>query len=82
MVLGSCLHVVRALSHPRWEDYDYEPLDGQQNRFHWLGNGWTLNETNGGTRTYNIPTPIIPRLLTTCAVSWYLDDVDFPPGLS
>ncbi|KAJ7361384.1 hypothetical protein DFH08DRAFT_843982 [Mycena albidolilacea] len=41
---GSCLHAVRALEHPRWEDYTYEPLDGHTNRFFWAGNGTTVAE--------------------------------------
>ena len=43
---GSCLHAVRALEHPRWEDFNYEPLDGSgtRNRFYWLGDGSTYNE--------------------------------------
>ena len=43
---GSCLHYVTTLSHPRWEDYNYELLDESktQNRFYWLGDGSTYNE--------------------------------------
>ncbi|KAH8112943.1 FAD/NAD-binding domain-containing protein [Phellopilus nigrolimitatus] len=41
---GSSLHAMRTLKHPRWEDYNFEPLDGIQNRFHWLGDGSTHNE--------------------------------------
>ncbi|KAF8215819.1 FAD/NAD(P)-binding domain-containing protein [Mycena galopus ATCC 62051] len=43
---GSCLHAVRALEHPRWEDYTYEHLDGHTNRFFWAGNGMTVAEEN------------------------------------
>lgn len=39
---GSCLHLVKTLTHPRWEDYNYEMLDESQNRFYWLGDGNTL----------------------------------------
>ncbi|TFY70634.1 hypothetical protein EVG20_g2373 [Dentipellis fragilis] len=64
---GSCLHAVRTLSNPRWEDFDYTPLerdrDSPAGRFAFLGSGWTLNEkTMTGDR------------------AWYLDDVDIPPG--
>ncbi|KAJ6520167.1 FAD/NAD-binding domain-containing protein [Mycena sanguinolenta] len=45
---GSCLHAVRALEHPRWEDYTYEPLDGHRNRFFWAGNGTTVAEETPG----------------------------------
>ena len=41
---GSCLHAARVFEHPRWEDYNYEYLDGVRNRFHWLGDGSTYNE--------------------------------------
>ncbi|KAJ7492285.1 FAD/NAD-binding domain-containing protein [Mycena latifolia] len=50
---GSCLHAVRALEHPRWEDYTYEPLDGHTNRFFWAGNGTTIaEETPGADRAW------------------------------
>ncbi|KAH8108598.1 FAD/NAD-binding domain-containing protein [Phellopilus nigrolimitatus] len=41
---GSTLHAIEALKRPRWEDYNYERLNGIQNRFHWLGDGSTHNE--------------------------------------
>ena len=31
-----------ALAHPRWEDYNYEFLDGVKNRLYWLGSGDTV----------------------------------------
>lgn len=72
---GSCLHAVRALAEPRWEDFTYTALDedlvedakgGKRvNRFKWLGDGWTVNERSGQGDT-----------------AWYLEDVDFPPGMS
>ncbi|KAJ6502641.1 FAD/NAD-binding domain-containing protein [Mycena vulgaris] len=50
---GSCLHAVRALEHPRWEDYTYEPMDGHANRFFWAGNGTTVaEETPGADRAW------------------------------
>jgi hypothetical protein len=39
---GSPLHCARALEHPRWEDYIFEPLDNVKNRFYWLGDGHTV----------------------------------------
>ncbi|KAA1477245.1 FAD/NAD-binding domain-containing protein [Dentipellis sp. KUC8613] len=61
---GSCLHSVRALSNPRWEDFDYTPLDrgSLAGRFAWLGNGQTVNE-----------------LTMTGDRAWYLNDIDIPP---
>ncbi|KAI0057669.1 FAD/NAD-P-binding domain-containing protein [Artomyces pyxidatus] len=41
---GTCLHAVRTLAEPRWEDFDYEPLEKTGNRFYWLGDGQTHNE--------------------------------------
>jgi hypothetical protein len=33
------MHAARALTHPRWEDFDYEFLDGATNRCYWFGDG-------------------------------------------
>ncbi|KAI0054215.1 hypothetical protein BV25DRAFT_1922925 [Artomyces pyxidatus] len=41
---GTCLHAVRALANPRWEDYTYTSLDSARNRLYWLGDGQTHNE--------------------------------------
>lgn len=50
---GSSLHALRALKHPRWEDFNYERLDSTKNRLNWLGNGMTLNEqTMTGDREF------------------------------
>ncbi|KLO07105.1 FAD/NAD-binding domain-containing protein [Schizopora paradoxa] len=43
---GSCLHSMRALENPRWEDFKYEFFDGAKNRFYWLGDGSTYNEAH------------------------------------
>ncbi|EJD00095.1 FAD/NAD-binding domain-containing protein [Fomitiporia mediterranea MF3/22] len=64
---GSCLHAVRALTFPRWEDFNYKPLDEPEtrNRFYWLGDGSTYSEKYMvGDR------------------AWYLnpEEVDIPPG--
>jgi len=60
---GSCIHALNAFKNPRWEDYEYQPLDkGQRNRFYYLGNGWSQAEWTGvGDRAP------------------YLEGVDFPP---
>ncbi|KZV71680.1 FAD/NAD-P-binding domain-containing protein [Peniophora sp. CONT] len=61
---GSCLHLSRVLTHPRWEDFTYERLNEDQttNRFFWLGDGLTYAEkTLTGDR------------------AWYLHNVDIPP---
>lgn len=50
--LGSALQCIKALMHPRWEDYNYERADPVDNRLHWLGDGQTYNEkTLTGDRT-------------------------------
>ena len=47
---GSALHCVRALEHPRWEDFDYQPLEEKpMNRFYWFGDGQTLVEKIPGS---------------------------------
>jgi hypothetical protein len=49
--IGSCLHALRVLEHPRWEDFEYEQLDEIKNRFHWLGDGQTYSDkTKAGDR--------------------------------
>lgn len=44
---GSSLHAMVTLSNPRWEDYNYQPLDGHD-PMEWLGNGWTIEDKNRG----------------------------------
>lgn len=41
---GSSLHAMKALSYPRWEDFEYEYINDNPNG--WLGDGWTENEKN------------------------------------
>ena len=36
---GSSLHAIRTFQQPRWEDFDYEYVDG--NHFGWIGSGWS-----------------------------------------
>ncbi|KAJ7732053.1 FAD/NAD-P-binding domain-containing protein [Mycena maculata] len=61
---GSSLHATRSLANPRWEDYEYEPIDKTHNRLYWLGAGHTENE----------------RTVTqTGDLAWYLDAPDVPP---
>ncbi|KAH8107384.1 FAD/NAD-binding domain-containing protein [Phellopilus nigrolimitatus] len=61
---GSSLHAIETFKRPRWEDYNYERLDGIENRFHWLGDGSTHNEKymTGDRAWYLAP-----------------DEVDIPP---
>lgn len=40
---GSYLHFRNVLSHPRWEDYDYEMMDGED-LFYFMGNGMTSDD--------------------------------------
>lgn len=43
---GSILHAMEAWRSPRWEDFDYKPMDS--NRLRWLGNGWSVCLNQGG----------------------------------
>ena len=52
-LIGSCLHSMRALESPRWEDFKYETYDTVKNRFYWFGDGSTFNEAHmAGDRKY------------------------------
>lgn len=54
---GSNLHQIRALRHPRWEDFNYERMDRSSNRLFWLGDGMSYNEkTMTGDRKSMFPT--------------------------
>jgi hypothetical protein len=56
---GSNIHCMRALRHPRWEDFNYERLDKTGNRLYWLGDGMSYHEkTFTGDSTF-IPVPLI-----------------------
>jgi hypothetical protein len=44
---GTTFHFMEALKNPRWEDYHIRHVT--QNRFAYLGNGFTVRETKGGT---------------------------------
>ncbi|UZJ57599.1 hypothetical protein CBS101457_006919 [Exobasidium rhododendri] len=46
---GSCVHAVRTLSNPRWEDFNFTKFENphseqRTNRFDYLGNGSTVEE--------------------------------------
>lgn len=48
---GSGLHACQVLNQVRWEDFDYEYVDG--NEFGWFGNGWSERDrSNEMSRTY------------------------------
>ncbi|KAI0378213.1 flavin-binding monooxygenase [Hypomontagnella monticulosa] len=43
---GSTLHALETLRAPRWEDYDWEVVEGNgENRLRWLGNGWSITHS-------------------------------------
>uniref|UniRef100_A0A8H7KCV7 FAD/NAD(P)-binding domain-containing protein n=1 Tax=Bionectria ochroleuca TaxID=29856 RepID=A0A8H7KCV7_BIOOC len=47
---GTTFHYMEALKNPRWEDFHIvRDPETKRNRFAYLGNGFTLNETNGKT---------------------------------
>lgn len=43
---GSSLHMLETIRAPRWEDFDFESKE--ENRFRWLGNGFSVCLTGGG----------------------------------
>lgn len=47
---GSALHAMECLRSPRWEDFDYvyegENEGEEGNRLAWLGNGWSIAQTD------------------------------------
>lgn len=57
---GNALNQLYALRHPRWEDFDYTYLDElEDNPMAWLGNGYTIADYNGSTRTAYLDTAMI-----------------------
>lgn len=42
---GSTLHALEALRAPRWEDFEWESVEGEDNTMRWLGNGWSVTQT-------------------------------------
>lgn len=61
---GSCIHAVKSLKHPRWEDYDYA-LVGQKNGMGWLGNGWSdielAEDTDRAFYLKEVDVPPVPK---------------------
>ncbi|GAA5894197.1 flavin-containing monooxygenase [Sporobolomyces salmoneus] len=81
---GSCLHAIKTLKHPRWEDYNYTLSTPQKNRFAWLGTGWTREEmpgVEGDTAFYleGIDVPPVPQLIEAPAASTKKIANDVPP---
>lgn len=52
---GSTLHALDSWASPRWEDFDYESLDPTSNKLRWLGNGWSITQTQGDPSWYLNP---------------------------
>lgn len=65
---GSPLHVIKALEHPRWEDYDYEYIDGK-GRLYWFGNGNTMAdvdpEVDSKHLAISLGNPLLAKELTS-----------------
>ncbi|PIL26744.1 hypothetical protein GSI_11158 [Ganoderma sinense ZZ0214-1] len=59
---GSNLHAVKALQHPRWEDYEYERADPEENSLYWLGDGQTWDEKDeNGDRAWYLREEFVDR---------------------
>ncbi len=74
---------MKAITYPRWEDFNYETLDPTSNRFYWLGDGQTYNEktmTGDSEHFEGVNVMAIDRPLS--AGAWYLREefLDIPPG--
>ncbi|GAB1311413.1 hypothetical protein MFIFM68171_01623 [Madurella fahalii] len=53
---GSTLHALEALRAPRWEDWNYESVDGGEgNKLRWLGNGSSVTQIDGDPSWYINP---------------------------
>lgn len=52
---GSTLHALDSLISPRWEDFNYESADPTGNSLRWIGNGWSVTETEGDPSWYLNP---------------------------
>ncbi|KAH8099903.1 FAD/NAD-binding domain-containing protein, partial [Cristinia sonorae] len=62
---GSCMHAIRALQYPRWEDFNYERVSKVKNRFQWLGDGSThVEKYFDGEGAFYLTKP----------------EIDYPPG--
>lgn len=51
------------MRHPRWEDYEYVQTK-PGNRFVWFGNGWSVEEAEGGDTAFylnEIDWPPVPE---------------------
>ncbi|KAH8695551.1 hypothetical protein BGW36DRAFT_418250 [Talaromyces proteolyticus] len=47
---GTIIHMLEAMKNPRWEDFSMDwTEEAKSNRFAYLGNGFTLRETKGGS---------------------------------
>lgn len=52
---GSTIHALDSWASPRWEDFDYESLDPTSNKLRWLGNGWSITQSQGDPSWYLNP---------------------------
>ncbi|KAH8893783.1 FAD/NAD(P)-binding domain-containing protein [Thozetella sp. PMI_491] len=53
---GSTLHALESLRSSRWEDFEYESTEeGRGNPLRWLGNGWSVTQTDGNPSWYIKP---------------------------
>jgi len=48
---GSCLHFLRLLEHPRYEDYEFK-YDKPEDLFQFFGSGFHISESNGADITW------------------------------
>ncbi|KAK4187657.1 hypothetical protein QBC35DRAFT_515335 [Podospora australis] len=71
---GSAGHVTQVRREPRWEDWEYEYLGPEGNRFAWyFGNGWTSKEAEETSDMTNGNELLLCRIRPSNAakVKWY-----------
>jgi len=58
---GSSLHAIETFRAPRWEDWEFESVEGAKNRLRWLGNGWSITQQGQGDPAFYLEDVDVPR---------------------
>ena len=60
---GSSLHAIAALKKPRWEDFEFTYVDG--NDFGWFGDGWSQRDRTNLDKAYYLRQAILEENMLT-----------------